>query len=37
MTGDCHVRFCERFRGENPLYLLGDTLAFFAVKFFSET
>ena len=23
MTGDCHVRFCERFRGETPLYLLG--------------
>ena len=22
MTGDCHVRFCERFRGETPLYLL---------------
>jgi len=22
MTGDCHVRFCERFRGEIPLYLL---------------
>jgi hypothetical protein len=22
MVGDCHVRFCERFRGETPLYLL---------------
>lgn len=23
MTGDCHVRFCERLRGETPLCLLG--------------
>ncbi|MEW5844217.1 MAG: dihydrofolate reductase family protein [Bacteroidota bacterium] len=23
MTGDCHVRFCERLRGETPLDLLG--------------
>jgi hypothetical protein len=23
MTGDCHVRFCERLRGEIPLDLLG--------------
>jgi hypothetical protein len=23
MTGDCHVRFCERLRGEIPLCLLG--------------
>jgi hypothetical protein len=23
MTGDCHVRFCERLRGESPLCLLG--------------
>ena len=22
MTGDCHVRFCERFGGEIPSYLL---------------
>jgi hypothetical protein len=22
MMGDYHVRFCERFRGETPLYLL---------------
>jgi hypothetical protein len=26
MTGDCHVRFCERLRGEIPLGLLGETL-----------
>ncbi len=25
MTGDCHVRFCERLRGETPLCLLGKT------------
>ncbi|MEW5843945.1 MAG: hypothetical protein AB1775_11855, partial [Bacteroidota bacterium] len=25
MTGDCHVRFCERLRGETPLDLLGET------------
>ena len=25
MTGDCHVRFCERLRGETPLCLLGAT------------
>ncbi len=24
MTGDCHVRFCERLRGETPLCLLGE-------------
>ena len=32
MTGDCHVRFCERLRGETPLCLLGDLVAplFFA-------
>jgi hypothetical protein len=24
MTGDCHVRFCERLRGESPLCLLGE-------------
>ncbi len=31
MTGDCHVRFCERFRGETPLYLLDfiSTILFF--------
>jgi hypothetical protein len=23
MTGDCHVRFCERLRGATPLCLLG--------------
>ena len=22
--GDCHVRFCERLRGETPLCLLGE-------------
>ena len=26
MTGDCHVRFCERFRGESPLCLLGEEI-----------
>jgi hypothetical protein len=26
MTGDCHVRFCERLRGETPLCLLGGKL-----------
>jgi len=26
MTGDCHVRFCERLRGETPLCLLGGSL-----------
>jgi hypothetical protein len=24
MTGDCHVRFCERLRGAIPLDLLGE-------------
>lgn len=24
MTGDCHVRFCERLAGETPACLLGD-------------
>jgi hypothetical protein len=24
MTGDCHVRFCERMRGVIPLVLLGE-------------
>ena len=24
MTGDCHVRFCERLGGETPPCLLGD-------------
>jgi hypothetical protein len=23
MTGDCHVRFCERLKGETPFDLLG--------------
>jgi hypothetical protein len=27
MTGDCHVRFCERLRGETPLCLLGVIVA----------
>jgi hypothetical protein len=27
MTGDCHVRFCERLRGETPLCLLGVFVA----------
>jgi|GEM_PF-3542176 len=27
MTGDCHVRFCERLRGETPLCLLGEVAA----------
>ncbi|MCM4161841.1 hypothetical protein DHB64_18325 [Antarcticibacterium sp. W02-3] len=34
MTGDCHVRFCERLRGETPLCLLGGFLARFAWKRF---
>jgi hypothetical protein len=29
MTGDCHVRFCERLRGETPLCLLGEIEAVF--------
>jgi hypothetical protein len=33
MTGDCHVRFCERLRGETPLCLLGETKYFY---FFSK-
>jgi len=28
MTGDCHVRFCERLRGETPLCLLGGKKKF---------
>jgi hypothetical protein len=28
MTGDCHVRFCERLRGETPLCLLGAITPF---------
>ncbi|MDP3148533.1 MAG: hypothetical protein Q8N83_05330, partial [Ignavibacteria bacterium] len=24
MTGDCHVRFCERLKGETPFDLLGE-------------
>ena len=33
MTGDCHVRFCERLRGETPLCLLGVASSpHFAVK-----
>jgi hypothetical protein len=27
MTGDCHVRFCERLRGKTPLDLLGVFVA----------
>ena len=38
MTGDCHVRFCERLRGETPLCLLGapsffDSLATYPAAF----
>jgi len=39
MTGDCHVRFCERLRGAIPLDLLGgeylnstNNQSFFATK-----
>ena len=38
MTGDCHVRFCERLRGETPLCLLGapsffDSIATYPAAF----
>ena len=36
MTGDCHVRFCERFRGEIPLYLL-DFVVYFSVRAVGQT
>ncbi|MDP3149878.1 MAG: hypothetical protein Q8N83_12185 [Ignavibacteria bacterium] len=26
MTGDCHVRFCERLKGETPFDLLGERI-----------
>jgi len=29
MSREAHVRFCERFRGETPLYLLDLPLSFF--------
>jgi len=32
MTGDCHVRFCERLRGETPLCLLGGSSAWLCEK-----
>ena len=35
MTGDCQVRFCERFRGETPLYLLDFFYLFNSLSFSS--
>ena len=29
MTGDCHVRFCERLGGETPPCLLGEKISFY--------
>ncbi|MHB1688005.1 MAG: hypothetical protein ACYCVH_11595, partial [Ignavibacteriaceae bacterium] len=32
MTGDCHVRFCERLKGETPPDLLGAFCGAFYIQ-----
>lgn len=37
MTGDCHVRFCERLRGETPLCLLGAFVSLWHISIVTFT